>query len=202
MICEPAVFLDKDGTLVNDVPYNVDPSQISLAPGAAALPRLVEAGYRLVVVSNQSGVARGYFDEQALNGVEQRLRELLEDLGAPLAGFYYCPHLPTGRVAQFAVRCECRKPQPGLLLRAAKELSLDLRRSWMIGDILDDVEAAHLAGCRAILLLNGGETQWVVAARRAPDAVARDLAGAATRILDESLLTGRRPAAVEVAADA
>ena len=95
-----AVFLDKDGTLIEDVPYNVDPDRIRLAPGAdAGLPLLHRASYRLAVVSNQSGVARGYFDEAALAGVERRLRELLRDVGVPLAGFYYCPHFPGGSVA-------------------------------------------------------------------------------------------------------
>src|SRR5437773_11255948 len=104
-----AVFLDKDGTLVEDVPYNVDPDRIRLTPGAVAgLFALHAAGYRLVVVSNQSGVARGFFPESALRGVEGRLRELLADAGIPLAGFYYCPHHPQGCVAGLASGCDCR----------------------------------------------------------------------------------------------
>jgi D,D-heptose 1,7-bisphosphate phosphatase len=189
----PAVFLDKDGTLTTNVPYNVSPDQIDLAAGAAeALPRLVRRGYQLVVVSNQSGVARGYFAEAALACVETRLRELLDELGAPLAGFYYCPHYPAGCVAEYAVDCTCRKPKPGLLLRAAHDLDLDLTRSWMIGDILHDVEAGRRAGCRTILVNNGGETEWDLSGPRVPDAITRDLQGAAAQILTG---VSRRPSA-------
>jgi histidinol-phosphate phosphatase family protein len=181
---QPAVFLDKDGTLINDVPYNVDPARIELAAGAAeGLVRLVAAGYRLVVVSNQSGVARGMFAEEALRGVEARVRELLAGLGIPLAGFYYCPHHPEGSVARYAIRCACRKPAPGMLLRAARESSLDLKRSWLIGDILDDMAAGTRAGCRTILLDIGHETEWRWSPERRPTAVAADLAEAARLIL-------------------
>jgi histidinol-phosphate phosphatase family protein len=198
MTSRPAVFLDKDGTLVRDVPYNVDPALIELGPGAeTALPRLARRGYELVVVSNQSGIARGYFEETAMRRVEKRLRELLDDMGVPLAGFYYCPHLVDGTVRQYAVQCECRKPKPGLLLQAARDLDLDLAASWMIGDILDDVEAGRRAGCRSILLLNGGETVWDVSGERLPDAVAKDLASAAERIVAATRLPAR-PQRVEV----
>ncbi len=188
-----AVFLDKDGTLVEDVPYNVDPDRIRLASGAVAgLFALHAAGYRLVVVSNQSGVARGFFPESALRGVEDRLRELLADAGIPLAGFYYCPHHPQGRVAEFAGTCRCRKPAPGLLLWAARELNLDLGGSWMVGDILDDVQAGRAAGCRAVLIDNGHETEWVMTPGRNPDLVAADLAEAARRILAGGGLSRQR----------
>jgi histidinol-phosphate phosphatase family protein len=180
----PAVFLDKDGTLVEDVPYNVDPEQIRLAPGAAeGLAALHEAGYALVVVSNQSGVARGRFAEAALPGVERSLRRLLAAFGVPLAGFYYCPHHPEGTVSAYAVRCVCRKPAPGMLHRAASELGIDLARSWMVGDILDDVEAGRAAGCRTILIDNGNETEWRTGPGRRPTRVAADLAEAARLIL-------------------
>jgi histidinol-phosphate phosphatase family protein len=179
-----AVFLDKDGTLVEDVPYNVDPARIRLAPGAAeGLPALHAAGYRLVVVSNQSGVARGYFPEGALAAVEGRLRELLAELGVPLAGFYYCPHHPAGSVAAYAVACDCRKPAPGLVRRAAAELGLDVARSWFVGDILDDVEAGRRAACRTVLVDNGNETEWRLSPGRAPHHRAADLAAAARAIL-------------------
>src|SRR3954470_4144135 len=106
-----AVFLDKDGTLIEDVPYNVDPERIRLAPGAEQGLRLLHAaGYGLVVISNQSGGARGFFEEEALLAVEQRLRDLLAGAGVPLLGFYYCPHHPEGVVPNLAVACGCRKP--------------------------------------------------------------------------------------------
>ena len=180
-----AVFLDKDGTLVEDVPYNVDPALIRLGPGAVEGLRLLHAaGFPLIVISNQSGVARGYFAEAALGAVEARLRELLAAVGVPLAGFYYCPHHPDGSVAAYAVACECRKPRPGMIVRAAREHAVDLARSWFVGDILHDVEAAHRAGCRAVLLDNGHETEWELSPLRTPDVVARDLGEAARAIVD------------------
>lgn len=179
-----AVFLDKDGTLVVDVPYNVDPQRMTLMPGAGeALRRLSDAGYRLIVVSNQSGVARGLFAESALPAVEQRLREMLAEHGAPISGFYCCPHHPDGSVAEYAIHCDCRKPEPGLILRAAQEHEIALDESWFIGDILNDVEAGRRAGCRTILLDNGNETEWELSRQRLPDCVVSDLRDAAERIL-------------------
>ena len=180
----PAVFLDKDGTLIVDVPYNVDPALIVLAPGVeAGLTRLRAAGYRFVVVSNQSGVARGRFGVEALGPVEARLRELLGAFGVELAGFRFCPHHPAGSVPAYARACDCRKPAPGMLVEAARALGLDLARSWMIGDILHDVEAGHRAGCRAALIANGNETEWLPGPGRTPDLAAPDLDQAATLIL-------------------
>jgi histidinol-phosphate phosphatase family protein len=179
-----AVFLDKDGTLVEDVPYNVDPEKIRLGPGALEAARLLhEAGFRLVVVSNQSGVARGLFAESALQAVEERLRGLLAEAGVPLAGFYYCPHHPQGTVGAYSRVCVCRKPAPGLILRAAQELGIEVERSWLVGDILDDVEAGRRAGCRTVLLDTGHETQWLPGPLRQPDCQAADLPEAARLIL-------------------
>jgi histidinol-phosphate phosphatase family protein len=175
-----AVFLDKDGTLVEDVPYNVDPNLIRLAPGAAdGLPLLHRAGYELLVITNQAGVAHGYFPEEALQAVKARLRELMRAIGVPLAGFYYFPHHPDGDVARYAVECTCRKPRAGLILRAAREHGIDLGRSWLIGDILNDVEAGRRAGCHTILIDNGHETEWLWSPQRTPDFRAADLAEAA-----------------------
>ena len=188
---KPAIFLDKDGTLVIDVPYNVDPERIQLYPGVAAgVRQLHQAGYALVVVSNQSGVARGYFQESALGAVEERLRDLL---GVPLTGFYYCPHHPAGTVPEYAIACACRKPEPGMLLQAAADHHLDLSQSWLIGDILNDVEAAHRARCRAVLISNGNETEWQMGEGRIPDYVASDLWDAAHFILDSRKQTWVNP---------
>jgi D,D-heptose 1,7-bisphosphate phosphatase len=188
-----AVFLDKDGTLIEDVPYNVDPARIRLTPGATeGLRVLHRAGYRLLVVSNQSGVARGYFGEEALRPVGQRLRELLAEAGVPLAGFYYCPHHAEAAVAAYRVVCDCRKPRPGLLVRAAAEHGIDLARSWMIGDILDDVEAGRAAGGRTVLLDNGHETEWVLTEARRPHHVAANLAEAAARIVNGAFRSPQR----------
>jgi histidinol-phosphate phosphatase family protein len=188
-----AVFIDKDGTLVENVPYNADPAQIRLTPGAgAALVRLREAGFRLFVVSNQSGVARGLFPIEALDGVERRLRELLAADGATIDAFAWCPHHPEGTVAPYAVACDCRKPAPGMILRLAREHGVDLARSWMIGDTPNDVEAAHRAGCRAVLLDNGGETEWLRDAPRDPDSIVPDLAAAADVILACKIAPARK----------
>nr|WP_315393635.1 HAD family hydrolase [uncultured Duganella sp.] len=168
-----AIFLDKDGTLVDDVPYNVDPRRIRLARGAAAgLRRLGRLGYRLLVVSNQPGVALGRFDAGALEPVRGQLTRLLRLRGVRLDGCYFCPHGPDDG-------CDCRKPLPGMLLRAAAEHRVDLSASWMIGDILDDVEAGARAGCRTILIDNGNETMWRRSPLRAPTWIASDLDAAA-----------------------
>ncbi len=175
-----AVFLDKDGTLVEDVPYNVDPARIRLAPGATnAIRLLARSGCPIAIVSNQSGVARGLFEETALLAVRDRLEQLLGALGAELAGFYYCPHHPDGCVPEFAVPCECRKPGPELLHRAAADLGVSLRESWMVGDILDDVEAGTRAGCHTVLVNNGNESEWRLGPGRFPEVIVQDLEGAA-----------------------
>jgi histidinol-phosphate phosphatase family protein len=178
-----AVFLDKDGTLIEDIPYNVAPELIRLAPGAdEGLALLHERGYRLVVVSNQPGVALGYFRESDLTAVDDRLRELLAARGIPLAGFAYCPHHPDGRVAPYARVCDCRKPKAGMIVKAAWMHRLDLTRSWLVGDILDDIEAGRRAGCRTILIDNGNETEWLLSTDRRPHDTASDL-GQAARII-------------------
>lgn len=179
-----AIFLDKDGTLIKNVPYNVDPDRICLTTGAiAGLKQLHAADYALFIITNQSGIARGYFPETALVAVEQRLRELLATADLPLSGFYYCPHYPEGNVAPYAIDCSCRKPHPGLLLQAAAEHGIDLSQSWLIGDILNDVEAGRAAGCRTLLLDNGNETEWLLSPERVPHHLATDLDMAARIIL-------------------
>lgn len=177
-----AVFLDKDGTLVENVPYNVDPAKVKLCPGALAGLRLLHAaGYKLFVITNQSGVARGYFLESVLPSVEQHLRKLLADI--PLSGFYYCPHHPEGTVAEYTIDCNCRKPQPGLLQKAAAEHAIDLTQSWFVGDILHDIEAGRAAGCRTLLIDNGNETEWQLSPQRLPHHLVANLQEAAQVIL-------------------
>lgn len=178
----PAVFLDKDGTLVKDVPFNVEPSRVALMPGAGeGLARMQAAGFALVLVSNQPGVGLGRFPRSALDAVDAHLAQLLAPYGASLDATYYCPHVPSDGDRLLA--CWCRKPAPGLLFRAARDLHLHLGRSWMIGDILNDVEAGRAAGCRTILLDPGGETEWRVTPARTPHFVTRSLPGAA-RIIE------------------
>lgn len=182
-----AVFLDKDGTLIDDEPFNVDPARIRLAEGAGpALRMFADGGYRLVVVSNQPGVAFGYFGEAALDDVERHIARLLTPFGVVVDAWYWCTHAP-------GEGCSCRKPAPGLLLRAARERGYDLRRSWFVGDILDDVEAGRSAGCGTILVDNGGETEWNVSADRLPDDRVPNLLSAAERIVRPGVvsMTGR-----------
>jgi histidinol-phosphate phosphatase family protein len=186
------VFLDKDGTLIDDLPYNVDPARIALADGAAAaLARLRDAGFTFVVVSNQPGVARGRFAFSALEAVEARLAELFRAHALDLADCRWCPHDARATVEPYARACDCRKPAPGLITDAATRHDIDLARSWMIGDILDDVEAGHRAGCRAILLDNGHETLWERSPLREPDAIVATWADAASAIL---VTSSREPA--------
>ena len=150
---------------------------------AEGLRDLHAAGYGLIIVSNQSGIARGLFPESALAGVEARLRQMFKAAGVPLAAFYYCPHHLDGRVGQYAVACICRKPQPGLIFQAAKTLAIDLNKSWLIGDILDDVEAGRQADCQTILIENGHETEWHLSRQRIPQHVVQNFAEAARLVL-------------------
>jgi D-glycero-D-manno-heptose 1,7-bisphosphate phosphatase len=178
-----AIFLDKDGTLLDDVPYNVDPDAMRLAPSAReALRILADIGAPLFVISNQGGVARGRFDFAALDCVEARLHELVATCGAALSGVYWCPHDAQGSVAPYNRVCDCRKPAPGMLVRAAREHDLALERSWFVGDILDDVEAGRRAACRTVLIDNGNETVWRRGPLREPHVVAADMHRAALAI--------------------
>lgn len=175
----PAVFLDKDGTLLRDVPFNVDPARMAWAPGAArGLRLLARTGWPLVVITNQPGIARGRFDHAALQRVRCHLAAMFAACGATLEGFHYCPHAARARVP-----CLCRKPREGMLRAAAAELDLALDASWMVGDILDDVEAGHRAGCRSILIDNGNETLWEDGPLRRPDWRVPDLHAAARIIV-------------------
>ncbi len=183
-----AVFLDKDGTLIEDVPYNVDPDRIVFTPHAiAGLKLLHQAGYQLIIITNQAGVARGYFPETALAEVIHHLQSVLATAGIPLAGFYYCPHHPQGIVDGYAIACHCRKPQPGLLRQAALDHEIDLTQSWFVGDILNDVEAGRTAGCRTVLINNGNETEWELSPQRSPHYVVKDLLAAAQIIVNHSV---------------
>lgn len=177
------IFVDKDGTLVHDVPYNVDPERIALLPGVGdGLRALQDAGFLLFVVSNQPGVALRRFPVSALDAVEARLDELLAAFGVIVTAYCWCPHAPAG--TRGAIACTCRKPRPGLLLDAAITHGVALERSWMIGDILDDIEAGARAGCRTLLVDRGNETRWRAGRLRTPNAIVYQFADAAAMILD------------------
>jgi histidinol-phosphate phosphatase family protein len=201
-----AVFLEQDGTLVEAVPNNVDPARVELARGVGGALRALKAdGFLIVVVSNQPGVALGHFALQALASVERRIQELLVASGAGVDAFYYCPHLPQGANVRYAVRCLCRKPQPGLLRRAARDWQIDLTRSWLIGDVLDDIEAGNRASCRTVLVHTGKETEWRLGANRQPHLLAHSLREASRQILNPAGQAPRDPGdddAVDVASKA
>jgi D,D-heptose 1,7-bisphosphate phosphatase len=150
---------------------------------------LRRAGYALVIVTNQGGIAQGRCEDTDVRRMLNYLEHRLTAEGVSLAGSYYCPHDPEGTVAPYAVSCLCRKPRPGLLLHASRDLSIELSQSWMVGDILHDVEAGRWAGCRTVLLDNGHETEWQLTETRWPDHLAGTLLEAAQLIV----LSGERP---------
>jgi D-glycero-D-manno-heptose 1,7-bisphosphate phosphatase len=161
---QPAVFFDRDGTLIEDRGYLGDPEQVVLLPEAAEAVRLAgTAGYAVVVITNQSGVARGLYTEADVAAVNQRLVDRLAVAAASVAAIYHCPHHPlVGDDAAYTRWCQCRKPRPGMLLRAAREHDLDLRRSAMIGDFVTDVQAGAAAGTTPFLVAPSGAppTGW------------------------------------------
>lgn len=187
----PAVFIDRDGTLSEEMGYVNHPKRLRLLPRSAEAVKLLNAaGLRAVVVTNQSGVARGYFSEEVLHAVNAELTAQLKAQGAFLDGLYVCPHHPTAGTSPYRARCDCRKPKPGLLLRAAAELSLDLAASYMVGDKISDVAVGRRAGVTSILVLTGyGLGEWEYRRPQwkcAPDHVAQDLMDAVRWILARS----------------
>jgi D-glycero-D-manno-heptose 1,7-bisphosphate phosphatase len=179
---EPYVFLDKDGTLIENAPYNVDTGRVRLVPGARdAIAMLAAHGWPVAVVTNQSGIARGLFTAEELVAVGLDLLAELTGMGARVGGFYACPHHPAG-LNRFAIECTCRKPEPGLILLAGAELGADLRSSWVVGDSWTDAVAGRRAGCRTILIDPSGSTQGPPRAER-PDFSVPSLVGAVSIIV-------------------
>lgn len=177
----PAVFIDRDGTINVEVDYLADPDELVLLPGASrAIARLNRAGYLTVVVTNQSGVARGLFSEERLHEIHARMRQLLAEEGATLDAIEYCPHHPEIGEAPYRGACDCRKPLPGMFERAARELGIDLGRSWAVGDSARDLEAAAALGVPGLLVASGKEVSRGDAARYE---VVADLAAAVERII-------------------
>jgi D-glycero-D-manno-heptose 1,7-bisphosphate phosphatase len=187
-MARPAIFLDRDGTLSHEVGYVNHLSRFRLLPYAVEAVRAINRSGRLaVVVTNQAGVARGYFPEALIQEVHAHLRAVMEGGGARLDGIYVCPHHPTAGEPPYRQDCECRKPRPGLVRQAAAELGADLARSWVIGDRHADLELAWAAGTRAALVKTGygrGELAWHQASwARPPDLVAEHVLEAVERIL-------------------
>jgi D-glycero-D-manno-heptose 1,7-bisphosphate phosphatase len=151
-----AVFLDRDGTINEEVGYLDSLDKLRMIPEAFEAIRLInQSGMKAVVISNQSGVARGYFDEAFVETVHTRIQALLKEHQAWIDRFYYCPHHPTEGIGAYRMACACRKPEAGLLLRAAREMDIDLARSYMVGDMPKDIEAAGKAGAKGILVQTG-----------------------------------------------
>ncbi|HEU5381552.1 MAG TPA: HAD family hydrolase [Ktedonobacteraceae bacterium] len=155
-----ALFLDRDGTLVYPIHYPSRPDELCLYAGLGPELRALQSmGFVLVVITNQAGLAMGYFTTDDLTRMHRHLSAELKRLGVNLAGIYHCPHHPQGKIAELTMTCACRKPRPGLLQQAAADLDIDLARSWFVGDILDDIEAGKRAGCSTILVDLGTEAQ-------------------------------------------
>ncbi len=158
----PAVFLDRDGTLNEEVGYLDRLERLRLFPDAGRAIRLINlSGMMAVVATNQSGIARGYFTEAVVEMLHAHIQRLLNAERARIDRFYYCPHHPTEGLGRYRKACACRKPGAGMLLRAAEEMDLDLSRSYLIGDMATDIEAAANAGVRSILIRNGSPAEGV-----------------------------------------
>jgi len=183
----PAVFLDRDGTINEERGHIKSPEDLALLSGAgAAIRNLNESQYLTVVVTNQSVIARGKCTEAGMEAIHRRLQSLIGEDGASIDRIYYCPHYPDQRIPggrqDLKIVCDCRKPEPGLITRAAKDMNIDLNLSWMVGDTTSDIEAASRAGIRSILLSKQGgfDNQWSVR----PDAECLDLEAAVKLILN------------------
>jgi D-glycero-D-manno-heptose 1,7-bisphosphate phosphatase len=186
-----AVFIDRDGTLNEEVGYLNHPQRLRLVSGSAeAVRRLNASGFQAIVATNQTGIAKGYFSEGVLSEIHQELIRQLKAEGAHLDAIYVCTHHPTEGEPPFRMACDCRKPEPGLLRQAAADLGLDLSRSFVVGDKISDIEVAHRAGARGVLVLTGyglGERDyrrllWPVT----PDHIAENLLGAVEWILKQT----------------
>ena len=184
----PAVFIDRDGTISEEVGYINHPSRFRVFPYAASAIKLLnDQGWLAVIITNQAGVARGYFSESMIETVHNNLQQELRDEGARVDAIYYCAHHPTVGEPPYRQECDCRKPKPGLITRATKDLDIAVEQSWMIGDRYGDIELASNAGLRAALVLSGyGRGEWENQRsfwKHQPDLVAENLLEAVESIL-------------------
>ena len=176
---QPAVFLDRDGTINQDIGYIDSPERLFIIDGAAsAIKRLNSKGFRVVVITNQSGVGRGYFTKEAADSVNKKLEEILKREGAHLDGIYYCPHQPDDN-------CECRKPRIGLLEKAKNDLAIDFKKSYVIGDKVSDIEIAQGIGGKGILVLTGSGKDEKQKLDHEPSYIATDLKDAVEWIIKD-----------------
>lgn len=183
---QPAIFFDRDGTLIVEKNFLSDPDEVAFEVGVVeALRRLKAAGFVFVVITNQSGIGRGIIAESEFLATQCRLTDLLDAADVPLLDYYFCPHHPTEATGPYLQTCECRKPAPGMIAKALSDHPIDSAKSFMIGDRLRDVQAGQNAGLRTILVMTGyGREQQTEMGEVVPDFVARDLVDAASFILD------------------
>lgn len=175
-----AVFLDRDGVITKEPPYYAHRiEQLELISKSTAAIRLInESGFKVIVVSNQSGVARGYYQEKDVNTYNKAMKKKLKEENAYVDAIYYCPHHPKATIEKYKIDCKCRKPKPGMLKQAEKDLNLNLKRSFLIGDKLSDIEAGYRAGCKTILVLTGqgnDESKKISKIDIKPDYILKDL---------------------------
>ncbi len=191
----PAVFIDRDGTINEQMGYINHPSRFLLLPGAAEAIRILNrSGYLAIVVSNQSGVARGYFPIDLVHRVHDRMEKVLSAEGAWIDGIFFCPHHPQGEVPEYAVACDCRKPGTGLIGEARNRFDIDMAGSYVIGDRCQDLEMARRAGLPGVLVLTGygrGEREYVLPGEAVrPAYIAEDILGAVRWIIAVGKLQG------------
>lgn len=181
-----AVFLDRDGVITQDPPHYAHRlDQLKLIPRSAEAIRLLnENGFKVIVVSNQSGIARGYYQEKDIKIFNRGMEEELKKKGAYINAIYYCPHHPDAKIEAYRIDCDCRKPKPGMIKQAEKDLNLDLKKSFMIGDKRSDMEAGRRAGCKTILVLTGHGKEELKKNRIEKKYVFDDLFAAVKKILE------------------
>jgi len=181
-----AVFLDRDGTIVEDVGYLNHPKDIKFIPGSIeAIKALNKAGYKVVVITNQAGVARGLIREDLLQTIDKTIQKFILNGGAQIDGLYYCPHHPEHGVYPYKRECDCRKPNPGMLKKAQKDLDLDLSKSFMVGDKATDIEAGKSAGTKTVLVTTGKGAKEKDRLQNQPDHIAANLKQAVSWILEQ-----------------
>jgi D-glycero-D-manno-heptose 1,7-bisphosphate phosphatase len=188
----PALFMDRDGTISEEVGYVNHPSRFRVFPySAEAVKLLNDNGWLAIVVTNQAGVARGYFSEDVIVQIHEQLRRDLESASANLDAIYYCAHHPSVGEPPYRLDCDCRKPRTGLITRAAADFEIDLARSWMVGDRYGDLELARNAGLHSALVLSGyGRGEWEYQRgswKLEPEVIAENLLEAVKRIIEQDV---------------
>jgi len=180
-----AVFMDRDGTIIEDTGYIDSPERVKFLPGSIeAIKRLKDAGYKVVIISNQAGIARGLLTEDMLQTIDKYIHKKILSGGTHIDGSYYCPHHPEHGVYPYRQACECRKPHTGLVKKAAKEHDLDLSKSFMVGDHSSDIETAKRAGIKSVFVLTGHGPKEKENLKEKPDHFAADLMEAVKWILE------------------